>query len=103
MVAPQALTIVCDGTAQQLSAMTRAAKWVLATTGGDNQAAINFGNSTVTAPAVSPVAAGVGYPLNPGFSGVFLPPIAELYSFYPLDEMYIAGVIGDILYLLIGG
>ena len=103
MVAPQALTLVCDGTAQPLSATSRAAKWVQITTGADNAASVNVGDATVVAPTVSPATAGTGYPLTPGFSGQFLPPIAELYSFYPLDEIYIAGAVGDIIYLLIGG
>jgi len=103
MVAPQALTIVCDGTAQPLSVSDRAAKWVQVTTGGDNAANINIGDSTVVAPTVSPATAGTGYPLLPGFQGQFLPPIAELYSFYPLQEIYVAGVPGDVINLLIGG
>jgi len=103
MVAPQSLTIVCDGTAQPLSATTRAAKWVQITTGGSNAASVNVGDATVVAPTVSPATAGTGYPIPPGFSGQFLPPIAELYSFYPLEEIYVAGVIGDIIYLFIGG
>src|SRR6185369_15014959 len=103
MVAPQALTIVCDGTAQPLSATTRAAKWVQITTGGANVANVNIGDSTVVAPTVSPATDGTGYPILPGFAGQFLPPIAELYSFYPLEEIYVAGVVGDVINLLIGG
>ncbi len=103
MVAPQALTIVCDGTAQALSATDRSAKWVQVQTGGDNAASINIGDSTVVAPTVSPATAGTGFPLLPGFQGQFFPPIAELYSFYPLNEIYVAGVIGDVINLLIGG
>ena len=71
-----------------------AAKWVQASIGASNSAAVLVGGPEVTST--------VGFPLNAPYGGQPLPPISEMSNLYYLDRCYYYAAVGDIFWVLVG-
>ena len=95
MINPKALLITGSGAAVPLNATELKAKWVQITTPSGNSAQIRIGDSTTTVD--------LGYPIPVGWAGMFLPPIAEEFSFYDLSQVYVYAARADLVHVLYGG
>lgn len=95
MINPKSLIITGTASAVPLSATELRAKWVQITTPSGNSAQIRIGDSTTKV--------NVGYPIPVGWAGMFLPPIAERFSFYDLSQLYVYAATNDVVNVLFGG